>query len=188
MRKFMLIAALAASAAVGAQAVAQTENAAQKAEIVKGYKLDTGDKLRITVYDEPNLTGEYVVTDAGDVSFPLIGNVHAAGTHLSDLQALIADRLSKGYVKEPKVAIELVSYRPFYILGEVNKPGEYPFRVGMMVDQAVASAGGYSYRANEGTVFLRRVGEDHEHKVSLRGGRPIPVMPGDTIRVGQRYF
>lgn len=189
MRNIALAAALAAivmPVAIQAQDAATTAAPSGK-RVPAGYVLDSGDKLRITVYDEPGLTGSYEVTDAGEISFPLIGNVQAGGTHLKDLQEAIAARLGKGYVKDPKVSVELAEYRPFYILGEVNKAGEYPFRVGLMIDQAVAAAGGYSYRANTKNVWLRRSGQEREQKINLRGVA-VPVMPGDTIRVGERFF
>ena len=188
MRTFGLVAALLASVMPIVAASAQTTPTAPSTRSAPvGYMLDAGDKMRITVYEEPDLTGTYEVADSGDISFPLIGNVKAAGASIVDLQNVIADKLSKGYVKQPKVSVELTSYRPFYILGEINKPGEYPYRVGIMVDQAVAAAGGYSYRANTKEVFLRHAGEDQGHKVKLNGPA-VRVLPGDTIRVGERYF
>lgn len=201
MRKFITALALAALASTslasaqtvpsGTSSVAAAATASPQpvsARALPGYTLGIGDQVRITVYNEPALTGEFKVTDVGDISFPLIGNVKAEGKGLADLQQMIGDRLAKGYVRDPKVSIEMVQYRPFYILGEVNKPGEYAFRVGLFVDQAVAAAGGYTYRGNTKKVFLRRADEDQEQAVKLRGGKPVRVMPGDTIRVGERYF
>ncbi len=152
------------------------------------YHLGAGDKLRITVYNEPSLTGEYGISAAGNLSFPLIGNVPAKGTTIEDLQATLHNSLSQGeFVKNALVTVEVLNYRPYYILGEVNKPGEYPFSVGLRLEQAVAAAGGYTYRANRGTIFLRRADDAAERRVKLRQ-QTLHVMPGDTIRVGERYF
>ncbi len=152
------------------------------------YRLGAGDKLRITVYNEPNLTGEYGISAAGNLSFPLVGNVPAKGTTIEDLQATLHNRLAQGeFVKNALVNVEVLNYRPYYILGEVNKPGEYPFSVGLRLEQAVAAAGGYTYRANRGTIFLRRADDARERKVKLRE-QTLHVMPGDTIRIGERYF
>jgi polysaccharide export outer membrane protein len=154
---------------------------------LSSYRLGPGDRLRITVFGETTLTGEYQVTDDGSVAFPLIGNVPAAHAPLTTLRDAIQTRLAAGYVKDPRVSVEVVTYRPYYILGEVNKPGQYPFVVGLRLDQAVAAAGGYTYRANTGKVFLRRADDTGEKTVDLRQ-LSVTVMPGDTLRIGQRYF
>lgn len=151
------------------------------------YHLGAGDKLRVTVYNEPNLTGEYSVTTAGNVAFPLVGMIPVKDRTTEDVTAAIAAKLADGYVNDPKVSVEILNYRPFYILGEVAKPGEYAFVNGMTIEQAVAAAGGFTYRANQKTVFLRRGENNGERSVKVRE-RPIPVLPGDTIRVGERYF
>lgn len=152
------------------------------------YALDAGDKLRITVFGEETLTGEYSVTSSGNIAFPLIGSVKASGQTIEVVEEAIRTRLAGGYVKDPRVSVEVLNYRPFYILGEVGKPGEYPFVNGMTIEQAVAAAGGFTYRANTKRVFLRRrAGDQAERTVDLRG-KPIPVLPGDTIRVSERYF
>ena len=163
----------------------QASNAALTGD---AYALDAGDKLRITVFGEETLTGEYSVTSSGNVAFPLIGSVKASGQTIEAVEETIRTRLAGGYVKDPRVSVEVLNYRPFYILGEVGKPGEYPFVNGMTIEQAVAAAGGFTYRANTKRVFLRRrAGDQAERTVDLRG-KPIPVLPGDTIRVSERYF
>lgn len=151
------------------------------------YKLAAGDKLRITVYSEPALTGEYAINSTGNVAFPLIGDVPASNGPVEQLAAAITAKLAQGYVKDPRVSVEVLNYRPYYILGEVNKPGEFPYSVNLTIEQAVAAAGGYSYRANKRYAIIRRANEPEEHSVDLRG-RPSYVMPGDTIRIGERYF
>lgn len=150
-----------------------------------GYMLDTGDRLRINVFNEEKLTGDYAVSSSGMVAFPLIGPISARGLTADQLAAALAGQL-KTFVNEPRVAAEVLTYRPYYILGEVNRPGEYPFVNGMRIEQAIAAAGGYTYRANATRVFVQR-GEAGERTVPLRES-PVRVMPGDTIRVGERYF
>jgi polysaccharide export outer membrane protein len=161
--------------------------AAGAAADVSGYHLGSGDKLRITVYNEPALTGEYSVTPAGAVAFPLIGAVDVANRTIEQVTADIARRLNAGYVQDSRVSIEVLNFRPFYILGEVNKPGEYPYSSGLTVEKAVALAGGFTYRANSRVVFVRRNNGADEGSVALRG-TPVGVQPGDTIRIGERYF
>jgi polysaccharide export outer membrane protein len=152
------------------------------------YRLGAGDKLKITVYNEANLTGEFGISAAGNVSFPLLGNVRAQGSTTEALQELLHRRLAGGgFVQNALVNVEVINYRPYYILGEVNKPGEYPYSVRLRLEQAVAAAGGFTYRANRGTVFLRRSDDARERRVKLRRVSAY-VMPGDTIRVGERYF
>ncbi|WP_294395433.1 polysaccharide biosynthesis/export family protein [uncultured Sphingomonas sp.] len=151
------------------------------------YRLDAGDKLRITIFNEPSLSGDYAVTAEGNVSFPLIGEIAAKGRTLSEVRETLRKRLGNGYLNDPRVAVEPVNYRPYYILGEVNKPGGYPYSSGLKLEQAVAAAGGYTYRANRGTAFLRRADDAREKRVKLRQ-QLIHVLPGDTIRIGERYF
>jgi polysaccharide export outer membrane protein len=151
------------------------------------YKLGPGDRLRITVCGEPTLTGEYQVTDDGSVAFPLIGNVPAGKGSLAALHDVIQTKLAAGYIKDPRVSVEVLTYRPYYILGEVNRPGQFPFAVGLRLDQAIAAAGGFTYRANKKRVFLRRGDDQTEKTVDLRS-QSITMLPGDTLRIGERYF
>jgi polysaccharide export outer membrane protein len=189
-RRWALTLACAALAALPgcASSAAPPMTGAEQAADLSGYRLGAGDKLRITVFNEPSLTGEYNVTPAGGVAFPLIGVVEAGNRTIEDLTREITGRLSGAYLNDPRVSIEVLDYRPFYILGEVNKPGEYPYASGMTVEQAIAKAGGFTYRANEKNVFLRRQAAAGERAVPLRSGGPVAVLPGDTIRIGQRYF
>ena len=150
------------------------------------YTLGAGDKLHVIVYNEEQLTSDYVITPGGNISFPLIGNVNAAGLTPEQLQATITGKLAEGYIKDAKVTVEALNLRDYYILGEVNKPGEYPYSPGLDMQQAVAAAGGYTYRANRGKAFIRRA-KGLERSVDLRGVA-IGVLPGDTIRIGERYF
>ena len=152
-----------------------------------GYHLAPGDKLRISVFSEAALSGEYGLTPAGNVAFPLIGLVRAEGASIEALQEAIRARLADGYLKDPRVSAEVIAYRPYYILGEVTRPGAFPFAVGLTLDQAVAAAGGFTYRANHSRAFVRRADDSEETVVDLRRG-PVPLGPGDTVRIGERYF
>lgn len=150
------------------------------------YALGPNDRVRLKVYGEPDLAGEYEVDSNGDVSIPLAGHVRAAGLTTRQLERAIAAALSKGIVRDPRVNVEIALYRPYYILGEVKRSGEYPYRLGLTVMDAVASAGGFTYRANESKVYLRRAGGGVEEVYPLDA--PIPVFPGDNIRIPERYF
>lgn len=152
------------------------------------YSLAAGDKLKITVFGEESLSAEYVVSSAGDLSFPLLGDLAVEGKTVMQLQTEIAEQLGQGYLNDPRVSVEVLNYRPFYILGEVERPGKYPFNDDLTVEQAVALAGGYSYRANTSRVFIRRADSDEEETYELGSSRRVFVAPGDTIRVGERYF
>jgi polysaccharide export outer membrane protein len=150
------------------------------------YILGPNDKVRIKVYGEPDIGGEYEVDGSGYVSVLLAGRVKAAGLTTKQLERSITSALSKGIVRDPRVNVEIAAYRPYYILGEVKKSGEYPYRLGLTVLDAVASAGGFTYRANESKVYLRRAGVGVEEAYALDA--PIPVFPGDNIRIPERYF
>lgn len=152
------------------------------------YRLAAGDRLSITVFGEEGLSREYAVTPQGDLAFPLLGDIPVASMTVGDLQTMLRERLSDGYLNDPRVTVEVINYRPFYILGEVNNAGEFPFGDGLTVVQAVAQAGGFSYRADRKTVFIVRSGQTAEESYDIKGGRPVYVAPGDTIRIGERYF
>lgn len=151
------------------------------------YRLGPGDKLRITVFTEARMNGEYTVTGDGSISLPLVGEVVAKGETIAGIRDRLQQRLANGFLNDPQVTVEPIGYRPYYILGEVNKPGEYNYSAGLRLEQAVAAAGGFTYRANRGTVFLRRGDDAEERRVKLRK-QQVRVMPGDTIRIGERYF
>lgn len=170
-----------------APALAVESPATASAAEAPAYILGTGDKIRITVFGEPKLDGEYVVSSTGVVSFPLIGNIQARGLTVEAMQEDIRSKLAAGYLKDPRVSTEVLNYRPFYILGEINKPGEYPFVNGITVQQAVAMAGGFSYRANTRRVFIKRALDTSERPVEIKGVA-VTLSPGDTIRVGERFF
>ena len=151
------------------------------------YPLGAGDKIHVNVFNETALTGDYTVTAAGNVAFPLIGDVPAQGRTIEELQEALTEKLRAGYVKDARVSIEVLNYRPIYILGEVNRPGQFPFAIYMTVEQAIATAGGFTYRASRAHVRVRRGDDNRELSVDLKGP-PAFVMPGDTIRVTGRHF
>lgn len=153
---------------------------------VQDYRLGPGDKLRITVFGEPNLSGEFQVDGAGFVSMPLIGEIEARGRTVREMQRATEQKLAQGYLREPRVSAEVLNFRPFYILGEVNKPGEYPFTEGLTVLNAIATANGFTYRANQKVVLIKGAKDNQERRIDLTP--TTPVMPGDTIRVLERYF
>ncbi len=158
----------------------------QPAGVEAAYKLDAGDKLRITVFGEADLGGEYFVDGSGDVRLPLIGQIHAADATLFEFETRVKAALETGYLKNARVSAEVINYRPFYILGQVNKPGEYAFVNGLNVLTAIALAGGYTYRASEQNVFIRRKGVDKEE--AEPANQATKVFPGDIIRVRERFF
>lgn len=150
------------------------------------YELGPGDKVNIIVFDEQQLTGSFSVGANGAISLPWIGDVPASGRTEADLRDAITARLQQGYILNPQVSVQVVSYRPFYILGEVNRPGEYPYSNGLTVRSAVATAEGFTYRANTKRVYIKRNGQTSEMVVPLTS--TTEVEPGDTIRIAERYF
>jgi protein involved in polysaccharide export with SLBB domain len=147
----------------------------------------TGEKLKITVYGEEALTGPYDISPNGYVSMPLIGSIKAAGRSQAEFGRDIASKFrSGGFLQDPHVTVEVAQFRPFYVLGEAASPGEYPFRSGLSVHAAVAMAGGFTYRASRSYVLIRHTGEDVWKEYSLT--EPVPIAPGDLIRVPERYF
>jgi protein involved in polysaccharide export with SLBB domain len=149
--------------------------------------LQAGDKLKITVYGEDSLTGEYDISPSGSVSMPLIGTIKAAGRTPRGFARDIASRYSRGkFLQDPKVTVAVISFKPFYVLGEVTTPGEYPYRAGLTVQAAAAMAGGFTYRASRSVVLIRHVGDDIWKEYSLT--EAVPIAPGDLIRVPERYF
>lgn len=179
--------ALAVLSAPASAGLPTTSTAALNAGLHDGYQIGAGDKLRITVFDEPTLTNDYVVNESGAVAFPLIDDVVANRLTTAQLASTIAERLKNGgYVLTPKVAVEITEHRPFYILGEVTKPGEYPYRGEMTLSQAVATAGGYTARANTRTIKLQRQSASQPVRVKLDG--PLKIAPGDTIIIQEAFF
>ena len=150
------------------------------------YTLDSGDRLRIVVFGQEGLTSSYIVDVSGKMAMPLIGAVSVRGLTTTQAARVIADRLRQGFIREPHVAIEVEIYRPFFILGEVIAPGQYPYVPNMTVETAVALAGGFTPRAYRWDVEVSRSagGVTARQKVPMIA----PVRPGDTINVGERWF
>ena len=150
------------------------------------YHLDAGDKLRVVVYGQEGLTNTYAIGAAGAITMPLIGSVPARGRTPAGLAADIAGRLRNGFIREPSVAVEVEAYRPFFILGEVQAPGQYPYVPNMTAESAIAIAGGYSPRARRDSVTVTHTDAAGTGRFVVPPGTPI--SPGDTVVVGERWF
>lgn len=164
--------------------IAALANAARAAEAA--YKLGTGDKIRVTVFGEKDLSGEFEVNDQGMAALPLIGPVKIAGKTIGEAETLITAAYGKDYLVNPRVTVEVLNYRPFFILGEVQKPGSYPYVNGMTVINAVALAGGYTPRANRDRIMMKRAANPAAGEQQV--GEYTAVLPGDVIRVPERLF
>jgi polysaccharide export outer membrane protein len=151
-----------------------------------GYRLDAGDKLRVVVYGQDGLTNTYTIDAAGSITMPLIGQVPARGRSPASLAAEIAGRLRNGFIREPSVAVEVESYRPFFILGEVQAPGQYPYVPNMTVESAIAIAGGFSPRARRDLVTVTHTDPGGIGRYVVPLGTALG--PGDTVQVGERWF
>ena len=170
------------SAQAPVYAVTPVANAPARA----GYTLDSGDKLRVVVFGQDGLTNSYGVDAGGSITMPLIGAVTARGLTTAELSAAIGARLKQGFIREPHVAVEIETYRPFFILGEVTYPGQYPFVANMTVETAVAIAGGFTPRAYHSQVVISRTVGGQTVRTTVPAG--TPVRPGDTITVSERWF
>lgn len=182
---FMVLLASACAAGGGADVISSGERYAPPVANEE-YRLDTGDKIRVTVFNEPTLSGEFSVGSEGTVSLPLVGEVTAKDKTPQKLAGEVQSKLADGYLREPKVGIEVATYRPFFILGEVSAPGQYPYSNGLTVMNAIATAQGFTPRANKNVAFIRRAGATREEALELTPA--LRVWPGDTIRLGERYF
>ena len=184
------VAALFATACQSAPAPAPTPtqdaSAPTTTRTVTEYTLSSGDQVKITVFGQTDLSGQFEVDGAGTISMPLIGQVNVEGITVPQLETRISGLLADGYLIDPQVSAEVANYRPFYILGEVRNPGEYPFTNGLTVMEAVASAGGFTYRARKNIVYVRGAEAGAEESVALTA--TTPVRPGDTLRIGERIF
>ena len=160
-------------------------SAAQAASVAtSAYRLGSGDKIKVTVFGHVDMSGEFSVAGKGFVSLPFIGRVKVGGKTISEFERLIVRRLTPDYLKNPRVSVEVLNFRPFDIIGEVTKPGSYPYRSGMTAINAVAMAGGFTYRAKENGFRIKRAGSG----VTEKAQRNTVVMPGDVIEVLERWF
>ncbi len=148
--------------------------------------LAPGDKIRVTVFGEDKLTGDYLIDTGGYVALPLAGTVKAAGLTTPELERTLEKRFGGSYLRNPKVTVEVMTFRAFYVLGEVQRPGEFPYRAGLNVLSAIAIAGGATYRASTSEVIIQRSGTTTLQKYPQSPS--IAVMPGDLVRVPERYF
>lgn len=184
-----LVATLAAFGLVAIGGCANGPSASQDATLAAetpSYRLGSGDEVKVTVYGEPDLSGTFVVDGEGQITLPLVGQIKVGKLTLVETGSAMETRLKDGWLREPKVTAELVKGRPYYILGEVNKPGEYPFVAGLTVMNAIASAGDFTYRADKGRILIKSVNSPNEQEVVLTPS--TPVNPGDTIRIRERLF
>lgn len=160
--------------------------AALDTALIGPYRLDSGDKLRVTVFEQASLTNTYTVDQAGHISMPLVGTIAARGSTTQELAGKIAAALRRGFLRDPDVSVEIDTYRPFFIMGEVRNPGQFTYVDGLTVQTAIAIAGGFTPRAAEGAVDITR----QVNGEIITGVVPLsdPVRPGDVIRVRQRLF
>lgn len=153
---------------------------------VAEYRLGVDDRVRVIVFNETELSGEFQVGADGNLAFPLVGGVAAVGKTTAEIATDYQAKLSDGYLVNPRVSVEVVAYRPFFIMGEVKTPGKYPYSSGLTVLNAIATATGFTPRGEKRIVFIRRSGEALEKPYELTPD--LMVLPGDTIRIGERFF
>ena len=194
-REFLRLAVIAGAAVLGACADGGTSTlrpgAATQSNLTgqtleRTFRLGTGDKIKLVVFGEPEMSGTFEIDAAGQIPLPLAGQVSAKGLGIPALRDAIVRRLSDGYLKNPKVSVEVLSYRPIFVHGEVKIGGEFPFKNGLKLRDAIAVAGGYTYRANQGYVLITREDMPREERVDLPSS--LLVMPGDNIRIPERFF
>lgn len=150
------------------------------------YRLGAGDQIRVIVFGQPDLSGQFQVDGSGSVALPLVGNIPAGGISAGQLEKRIADKLSPDYLRDPRVSVEVMTYRPFYIVGEVKTPGNYPYTNGMTVINAVAMAGGFTYRARDDDFYITRASDPS--KSNEEATQQTKVYPGDVVTVRERWF
>lgn len=159
---------------------------ASSGSAVDSYRLGSGDEIKVTVFGETDLSGPLVVDGQGAITMPLIGPVEVKGLTLAETSKRIEAKLADGWIREPKVTAEMTKGRPYYILGEVNKAGEYPYTAGLTVMNAIAAAGDFTYRADKRKVMVTSADSAVEREVVLTPS--TPVKPGDRIRIRERFF
>ncbi len=151
---------------------------------IADYVLGSGDRVRVVVFGQDDLSGEFEIDGTGNISLPLIQGVKAAGLTLRQLEQTITKKLKPDFLKNPRVSLEVLNYRPFYIIGQVKSPGSYPYVAGMTVVNAIALAGGYTYRARERKVLITRAKDGKQRPAN----HSTQVLPGDVIEVPERFF
>jgi len=173
-------------AGCGATSLSEAEQQSLAAAAIASPQLQPGDKIRVRVFGEDSLSGEYEIDQSGQISLPLAGTLQAVGLTQSELEQALAKKFRSEYLKNPKVTVTVSTLRPFYMIGEVGKPGEYPYKSGLNVLTAMAVAGGPTYRASRNTVQIQRRGENAMREYPLSSS--VPILPGDVIKVPERYF
>lgn len=167
-------------------AQAQATETAALEDTTTDYVLGHGDRIRITVFGHENLTGEFLLSETDSISLPLVGVLDFNGATLKEAQSIVVDALRPDYLVDPKVSVEVLEYRPFYIIGEINNPGSYPWVNGMTVIEAVAIGGGFTYRARKKQMLVIRATDETRSEQEIKPNDK--VLPGDLIRVAERFF
>jgi len=180
----LLVAACGAGANLGP--VSDSEQKAILQAATASPRLQAGEKIRVTVYGEPSLSGDYQIDPSGFISLPLAGTVKAVNLTPAELEQELAKKFRTKYLKNPKVTVTIAEFKPFYIIGEIEKPGAYPYTSGLNILSAIAIAGGTTYRASKSTVLIQHPGESGLREYPLASS--VPILPGDIIRIPQRYF
>ncbi len=160
--------------------------AADVSKFLSGYRAGNGDRLRVTVFGQEDLTAEYNVDNTGNMSMPLLSSFSVGGRTAPEIEQIIEAKLRKDFLRNPDVSVEFITYRPVFILGEVSTAGQYPFVGGMTIQKAIAIGGGYTARANQGKVIVTR--QTTNGPVSMKLSPTAAVLPGDTIYVRERWF
>jgi len=190
MIRFLLYSSMLAVAFLVSGCAGSTPNDAEQQAAVAAAtapaKLQPGDKIRIVVFGEDNLNGEYQVDQSGQISLPLAGTINVQGLTQAELEQELAKKFKSQYLKSPKVTVTITTLRPYYMMGEVKNPGQFAYQSGLNVLTAMAIAGGPTYRASRNTVEIQRLGETsmHEYPVSAS----VPILPVDVVKVPERYF
>lgn len=173
-------------AALCALVVASAAMGGQGANPLAQYVLGPGDSIRVVVFGEQDLSGDFSIGTSGLVALPLVGPLEAVGKSPGELASAITEALAPEYLRNPRVSVEVLQYRPFFILGEVKAPGSYPYAADVNVRRAAALAGGYTYRAKTGHAYITRVtgGKESRQKASP----DTPLLPGDIVEIPERFF
>jgi polysaccharide biosynthesis/export protein len=190
LRKFLVCSAVVALAILvsgcSAGTLSETEANSLAAAATGPAKLQPGDKITVYVYGEDKLSGEYQLNQSGQISLPLAGTIEAKGLTQSELEQALAKKFRSEYLKHPKVTVTIASLQPYYVMGEVEKPGEFAYKSGLNVLTALAIAGGPTYRASRSTVQIQRRGESSMREYPISAS--VPILPGDVVKVPERYF
>ena len=190
LRKLLVCSAVVALAILvsgcSAGTLSETETKSLAAAATGPAKLQPGDKITVYVYGEDKLSGEYQLNQSGQISLPLAGTIEAKGLTQSELEQALAKKFRGEYLKQPKVTVTIASLQPYYVMGEVEKPGEFAYKSGLNVLTALAIAGGPTYRASRSTVQIQRRGESSMREYPISAS--VPILPGDVVKVPERYF